>query len=219
MIPKKNQSTGKYEYESVIHDLVFPRHTTSMNLDFDNRYFDKQNLWLLDEKLAYHSYLASDISLNGKKDGNRPDILVAFDHTLVWTDDKKQPYQSIVLVEFKRPMRNDYSSNDIDKDPIKQLFSYIDDLKSGKAIDKDGSSVIISGNCRFYCYLVCDLSPNLKKIIPRKGFFESTYDNLGYYGFNKDYSAYFEVISFRKLLQDAQQRNRILFDKLCLVTK
>lgn len=211
---KKNQSTGKYEYESVIHDLIFPRYHTSNDLDFD-----KQNLWLIDEKLAYHNYLASDISLNGKKDGHRPDLLVAFDNTLVWTDDKKQPYQSIVLVEFKRPMRNDYISNDDEKDPIEQLFTYIDYLNSEKATDKDGSPIIISGNCRFYCYLVCDLSTSLKKIIPRKGFFQPTYDGLGYYGFNKDYSAYFEVISFTKLLQDAQQRNRILFDKLCLVTK
>ena len=41
-----------------------------------------------------------------------------------------------------------------------------------------------------------------------------TPDNLGYYGFNEALNAYYEVISYTKLLGDAKKRNRILFDKL-----
>jgi hypothetical protein len=46
-----------------------------------------------------------------------------------------------------------------------------------------------------------------------------TPDNLGYYGFNPTLNAYYEVISYRKLLADAQKRNRILFEKLNIPTK
>ncbi len=45
-----------------------------------------------------------------------------------------------------------------------------------------------------------------------------TPDNLGYYGFNETLNAYYEVISYTKLLSDAQKRNRVLFDKLNLPT-
>lgn len=43
-----------------------------------------------------------------------------------------------------------------------------------------------------------------------------TPDNLGYYGYNPKASAYVEIISYAKLLQDAKRRNKILFDKLHL---
>ena len=38
-----------------------------------------------------------------------------------------------------------------------------------------------------------------------------------YYGFNKNYGVYFEVIDYNKVLRDATKRNRIFFDNLNLV--
>ena len=43
-----------------------------------------------------------------------------------------------------------------------------------------------------------------------------TPDNLGYYGFNKSLNAYYEIISYNKVVADAKKRNRILFEKLNL---
>ena len=40
---------------------------------------------------------------------------------------------------------------------------------------------------------------------------------LGYYNYNKKYNAYFEILSYDKILNDAKKRNRVLFDKLGLV--
>jgi hypothetical protein len=45
-----------------------------------------------------------------------------------------------------------------------------------------------------------------------------TPDNLGYYGFNETLNAYYEVISYNKLLSDAGKRNRVLFEKMNLPT-
>ena len=39
-------------------------------------------------------------------------------------------------------------------------------------------------------------------------------DKEGYFGFNPAYGAYVEVISYDKLLKNAKQRNRALFNKL-----
>ncbi len=41
-----------------------------------------------------------------------------------------------------------------------------------------------------------------------------TPDGMGYYGYQPERNAYYEVISYSKLLADAKKRNQILFDKL-----
>jgi hypothetical protein len=43
-----------------------------------------------------------------------------------------------------------------------------------------------------------------------------TPDNLGYYGFNESLNAYYEILSYTKIVTDAKKRNRILFEKLNL---
>ena len=45
---------GKYSKESRIHSKICPMQTTS-----DDVKFDDMNLWLIDDRLAYHHYLAS----------------------------------------------------------------------------------------------------------------------------------------------------------------
>ena len=41
-----------------------------------------------------------------------------------------------------------------------------------------------------------------------------TQDGEGYFGYNPNIGTYIEVISYDKLLKDAKQRNKALFDKL-----
>ena len=43
---------------------------------------------------------------------------------------------------------------------------------------------------------------------------EITPDGQGYYGYHRDYRAYYEVIDYNKPLRDSQKRNRIFFEKL-----
>src|SRR5207245_1173959 len=52
----KVSSSGKYQLENAIHQLIFPLKKTS-----DDVRPDQMNLWILDERLTYHYYLASDI--------------------------------------------------------------------------------------------------------------------------------------------------------------
>jgi transcriptional regulator NrdR family protein len=46
--------------------------------------------------------------------------------------------------------------------------------------------------------------------------FTKSPDEMGYFRYHSNYKAYVEVISFEKLLKDAKERNRVLFDKLDL---
>jgi hypothetical protein len=45
-----------------------------------------------------------------------------------------------------------------------------------------------------------------------------TSDRLGYFGYNKYFKAYIEVMSFDRLLNAARERNRAFFDRLGLPT-
>ena len=67
----------------------------------------------------------------------------------------------------------------------------------------------------FYCYVVCDLTPRLKEQA-RFASLRTTPDGNGYFGFNDEVCAEHQVIGFDKLVQDANKRNRVLFEKLNL---
>lgn len=79
-------ASGKYSKESRIHSIICPMQTTS-----DEVKFDDMNLWLIDERLAYHQFLASDKKINSISilDSNvdkRMDLAI-FDAALSYTAD------------------------------------------------------------------------------------------------------------------------------------
>ena len=191
---------GKFELEKHIHSIVFPMRKDSNEVDYEG-----QNLWLIDERLSYHSFLTSDIPIDKK---SRPDLLIGLDNMLVYSEGKENPYNSFVIVEFKRPMRDDYTEN-----PHEQVMRYVRAIKSGKARDSRGRIIDASDNGRFYIYIVCDLTDPIKEMVESIGYKKMPEGN-GYFTFNDNYKAYIEVISFEKVISDAKKRNQILFDKL-----
>ncbi len=203
----KNEETGKYVLEEVIHDIVFPMRTTSDEIEYE-----QQNLWLLDERLTHHLFLSSDKPLRSlevldSESANRPDILI-FNNALVFSEED-QALSSIVLIEFKKPDRR-Y----VDEDPLSQVFRILRDVRSSQYKDKNGRLVgPLSEKIPAYCYVICDLTSKLEnKLIDMSA--TKMPDNQGYFGFNPNLDAYYEVISYGKMLNDAKKRNRILFERL-----
>ena len=205
------KNSGKYKLESAIHQLIFPLKKTS-----DDIRPNQMNLWILDEKLAYHYYLASDIALNKQKtviknvSKKRPDIII-FNGTSAFVNEAP-PFSSIILVEFKRPLRDDYDEED---NPIAQLYDYVELIRASKAVDREGRLIEIKPETPFYAYVLCDLTPNLRQQA-KYALLTPTPDGLGFIGYNSQVGVYLEIISFNKLLTDAERRNASLFDKLNL---
>ncbi|HDI3121694.1 ATP-binding protein [Clostridium botulinum] len=201
----------KYALEQYIHNLIFPMKTISDDIDYE-----KHNLWLIDDRLSYHYYLASDIkikemdNINIKSD-DRPDILI-MDKPLVVTNENTKPYSSLTIIEFKRPMRNDYTD---EENPISQVIRYTKQIRQGVKKDKKGRPLVISQNSPFYLYIIADLTPKLIEQAEISGL-TKTSDGMGYFGYNgvNGINAYIEIISYEKLLEDSQKRNKILFDRL-----
>lgn len=100
-------------------------------------------------------------------------------------------------------MRNDFIENVETKDPIAQALGYLNRVREGQA-QKNG-------------YIIGDLTPHMINCAKMKDL-KLTHDRLGYFGYNSNFNAYIEVISFDKLIITAKQRNRAFFDKLGLPT-
>lgn len=203
----KRRNDGNFPLEEAIHSLIMPMKITS-----DDTEYNRQNLWMIDEKLAYHYYLASDKHLQKNKGSysKRPDLLI-FDKPIAFTDDS-QPYSSVVIIEFKRPQRNDYTDAN---NPISQVQEYIRIIRRGEATDKDSRPIIVNETSKFYAYIICDITTKLDELAENQSAIKSP-DNMGYFWFNHYIKTYFEIIPFEKLLLDSKKRNKVLFDKLGL---
>jgi len=207
---------AKYAREDMIHELIMP-----MRKDSNEIFLDSCNLWLIDERLAFHNYLASDKTLNsmpitGSESTKEPDLLSlrVFDTPLLVSDQINFPLAAITVIEIKRPMRNDMREGE-DKDPITQALGYVKHVREGQAKTKSGTLIPRSNDIPAYCYILCDLTPTMINRCNISGL-TMTADGMGFFGYNPNYKAYIEVISFNQLVRAARERNRAFFDKLGL---
>lgn len=207
---------GRYAREDMIHELIMP-----MRKDSSEVFLDSCNLWLIDERLAFHNYLASDKTINampitGNNSTKEPDLLSLrlFDNPLLVNDQTSFPLASITVIEIKRPMRNDMREGE-DKDPIDQALSYLERIREGKVTTKSGRPIPGNKDIPGYCYVLCDLTESMHRRC-RRANLRITSDGMGYFGYHVEPHAYIEVISFDQLVKAARERNRAFFDKLGL---
>lgn len=205
---------GKYAREEVVHSLLMPMRTESTDLGAD-----ASNLWILDERLAFHDYLASDKTLKsmpitGSESTKEPDLLATrlIDEPVLTAEGRSTPLASIVVVEIKRPMRNDASEG---KDPIAQTLNYVKQVRAGGLRTAQGRPVSAYPEAPAFCHIVADLTPTMVDRCDLANL-RRTHDGQGYFGFNEAARAYIEVTSFDRLLSAATERNRAFFDKLGL---
>ncbi|MEV0538474.1 ATP-binding protein [Nocardia salmonicida] len=205
---------GKYSREDAIHSLIVPMRTDSNELASDG-----SNLWIIDERLAFHDYLASDKTLKsmpitGSESTTEPDILATrlIDAPVLAAEGQRLPLPSIVVVEIKRPMRKDATE---DKNPIQQCLDYVKRIRAGKVLTATGRPIPPTHEPPAFCYIIADLTD---KMIDRCEISDlrPTHDGLGYFGYNNAAKAYIEVMSFDGLVNSATERNRAFFDKLGL---
>ena len=204
---KKSRTDDKYPLEKVLHKMVFPMGATSKDV-----FFEQQNLWLIDERLSFHTFLTSDVAMKkgqGLEDtsAKEPDILALFwDRPVAIAEPEALASGGVVIVEFKRPGRDDYT-----KDPGDQIIQRFVEISEGFVKDIDGRPVNPVG-IRYHGFLIADITPSLKKHVKLR--YHKAFDGEGYFITLPDGNGYVEIISYDKLIRLAKQRNRMLFDKL-----
>ena len=195
----KSNILNEYEKEKVIHDIFFPRKTTTDQLSLDN-----VNLWLIDDQLIFHEFAASDKPLKDFSSSNsdlRPDIIIFSE------GDKSQNLDEVSIFELKRPMLKSFP-----KDPISYLYNVIQELKD-KKIECEGRTLLCNGNTRFYCYVLCDVTKDIDTLIRDHRMTELN-QNLGYWTFHPDLKAHVWITSFNDLIKIAKRRNAVFLSKL-----
>ncbi len=202
------QGTTKHQLEEAVHKLIVPMRTDSATLEIGDH-----NLWLIDDRLAFFAHFSSDRSFRTYTDNpslDRPDVAFFYDTCFAWRE--QEAANTVVLVEFKRPSRDNYDGDD---NPLRQVIGYIKKFKNSTSL-KDSKGRHLSPhykNAAFHCYIVADLTDSLMEELG--GYrFEKTPDGRGLVGYLTNPDAYVEIISYPKLLADAKMRNSIFFQKL-----
>jgi len=202
-----DHETKTYHYERVLHELICP-----MGEMYRTGDGAQHNLWMIDDSLASYEFFASDKSIKSLADNSQsrkePDLI--FFNPLGFR--REGTTDPIVIIEFKRPGDEKPS-----QDPIAQVLGYIDELRGARVTDVDGGVISdIDGTTPFECVIVCELTGAARKLFEKSIAQNSTPDGEGYYGYSARHNAYIRVISFKKMLRDAEQRNQAYFDQLKL---
>lgn len=197
----------KYK-EEAIHKIICPMVVDSNDIQSMNH-----NLWVIDDRLAYYDYFASDKKIKtfiqNNNSGKEPDLILFNGCTAFNRPNQNQP---VVIVEFKRPARDDYTDNE---NPISQVCKYIDDLRGGQVVDGKGRKITeVKEHTPFFCYIVCDITDSLRNVLRQTPIVDELPGDRGIFGYMKTYNAYFEILDFKRLVDDARLRNEAFFHKL-----
>lgn len=200
--------TTKHYLEEAVHKLIVPMRTDSASLEIGDH-----NLWIIDDRLAFFAHFASDRTLKSYIDDQslqRPDVAFFYDTCFAWRE--QEAANTVVLVEFKRPSRDDYNGDD---NPLKQVMGYIRKFMTSTSL-KDMKGRHLSPNLKnatFHCYIIADITDTLREALQGYRFHE-TPDGKGLVGYIVNPDAFIEIVSYPKLLDDAKMRNSIFFQKL-----
>lgn len=207
-----SKKDDRFQVEASVHELMFP-----MGKDIaPDRAFLEHNLWLIDERLTYASYIASDRPLKEHKilfsvsDKDEPDVVAYFN--LGFSSDALEDgsLRDVVIVEFKRPGPLPHRK----EDPYVQVVRYIQKIRSGFYNDQ-GRKVRASDVTRFFCYIVCDLDNREIDKLKTMYRFEPMFDGKdnGYFLYHPDLRTYMELVPFEKILRAAKRNHRAFFER------
>ena len=199
---------GKYSSENAVHNIIFPTRS-----DSDSTSYDDHNLWLIDEKLNFTQFVSSDQPLNGSK-SERPDLLI-YGNKMAFRG-KNEASNPITIFEFKKPQRDDFVKPSSKEDPVEQVIRYVNRIRKGEYKTPEGRDIAVSGNTPFYGFVVCDLTQKIKDWLFEVKDFKVMPDEKGFFHYKDNIKLYLEVISWDKMLKDAEMRNKIFFEKLGL---
>ena len=201
----------KYAREARIHQLIMPK-------GFDTQEVDETeaNLWLVDERLAFHDYLASDKPLSKQPildthSSKRPDInaLHFVDNPTLVSDRRSGTFSSLTIIELKRPMHQERDN------PLEQTLGYLDVIRGGGVRTVLGRPIHKAAELFAHCYIIADLSDHVVRHCRRQDF-TIMQDGAGYFRYYQNLNAYVEVISYDRLVSGARERNHAFFTKLGL---
>lgn len=204
----RTDENGNYYNEAIIHDLIYPRWKEKLK-------YNEHNLWLIDDRLSFYNYIHSEstgvketIEIEENKTDRFDTIFFNEVSSFAKIDETQKP-NAVILVEFKKPGRDDYTDFD---NPIEQISKYMEQLTlSNYTVGK--KRIIIDQETPLVGLIICDVGKNFeRKINHRYTYFRETPDKLGWYWLNKN--VHLEIITYPKLLKDVKEKHYAFFKEL-----
>lgn len=200
---------SSYQREDILHSFICPLKVNTIGSGRRVEAVASHDLWIIDERLTFAQYFSSDTAFSelaaAADSAERPDVLI-FDHVhgLRQTDNASR----VLLVEFKRPGREEYADNE---NPQLQVQRYIRRLQSGEISDVRGRPVRLDSNTVFHCFVIADI---VGKLDEWTFSWQPTSDGRGrIYRPGNGFNGTIELIGWDALLDDAKARNQAFFDR------
>lgn len=198
-----------YMLEEDLHNIIF-----TMGAESKSMPKDYHNLWLLDERLAFHSFTTSDKQIRTNQhlesDSQKETDLMIYDFPWAFSDNPSN-VNSLVVFEFKRPGRDMNTSEDKDLDA--QVGNYFRLLMDSKAKSDKGRFLNIQKNTPKFGYVICDLHKDLVEYNETfNGFNQTPYGTL--FKINEKLNLYIEVMDYETMIDFAEKRHNTFFQAL-----
>lgn len=203
------RSVENYMLEEDLHNIIFTMGAESNTMP--NEY---HNLWLLDERLTFNSFINSDKQLRTNQhletgSQKEPDLMI-YDFPWAFSDNPNQ-VNSIVLFEFKRPGRDMNTSEDKKLDS--QLEVYFEKLMESKAKTNKGKYLNIQDQTPKFAYIICDLHKDLIEFNVKRNYFSLTPHGT-LFKINPALNLYYEAMSYETMINFAEKRHDTFFRAL-----
>lgn len=213
---KFRAGTEQYPFEKDVHRLIFPMKASSDDLTGAD---DEHNLWVIDERLAFYSFLASDqefhrtdLEVAPEGEDRRPD-LIALDRVAAYGFGDDLDLRGITLVEFKRAEGMETAKDD----PIQRLIEYTRLIRDGKIRRRDGLAVNVPEAVPIYAFAICNVTAAYRQIL------EDTYKasqmaDDTWFMTREKLRLQVHVVPYTVAVQNAEKRNAVFFDRVGLST-
>lgn len=202
-IRERGNGSQDFQLEETLHQFLCPmklRGTDPARIESSDH-----DLWIIDERLTFTRYFASDVPLTQLLEGQgstlRPDLLI-YDQLHGLGAEGENPLTRVMLVEFKQPGRRDYDER---YTPQSQIMEYVNKLRDGDIFDYRGGRVRVANDCVFYCYVVADIVGKLK--IHTSGWRTTANGRGRIQELSGELRGMIEVIEWADLINDARLRN------------
>lgn len=207
----KLNKSGNYALEEDLHNVIFPMGKSTNNLPYEYH-----NLWLLDERLAFHSFVGSDQTLKTNKHVNlesskEADLLI-FDFPWAFSE-KDRELKSMVVFEFKRPGRD--IGNESDKKIDSLVMKYFEDLLKDKAKTSEGELLNLEDTTPKFGFIICDLDKGLTDYNCRFNDFKKT-PNGTLFKIISPLNLHIEAMTYRQMTDMSEKRHFAFFKELGL---
>lgn len=205
LISRVRERTGQDDFhlEETLHQFICPMRVRG---DDPTRIeTSDHDLWVVDERLTFATYFASDVPISNlvseARSTERPDVVI-WDKIHGLGVEGEDPLKRVLLIEFKKPGREDYSER---YSPLNQISRYLNQLENGEIEGLNRQRVRVAPDCVFYCYVIADIVGPLDI---HTSTWKTTADGRGRWTeLSGKFRGSIEVIEWRDLISDARARN------------